>query len=51
MTLMDGQWSQASDGPAALVARLQGAPYARYATASDGLYVNEMLDSFMALAT
>ncbi|WP_081611338.1 Gfo/Idh/MocA family protein [Kordiimonas gwangyangensis] len=51
VTLMDGQWSQASDGPAALVARLQGAPYARYATASDGLYVNEMLDSFMALAT
>ena len=51
VTLMDGQWSQASDGPAALVARLQGTPYAPYATAADGLYVNEMLDSFMALAT
>lgn len=51
VTLMDGQWSQASDGPAALVARLQGTPYAPYATTADGLYVNEMLDSFMALAT
>ncbi|WP_262691612.1 Gfo/Idh/MocA family protein [Kordiimonas aestuarii] len=48
--LASGGWSQASDGPAALIAKLQGKPHAVYATAADGVYVNEVLDSFMAMA-
>jgi len=48
--LRQGEWSQASDGPAALVAKLLGESHAPYASAEDGLYVNRMLDRFMELA-
>lgn len=46
----EGEWSKASDGPAALVAKLMGEDYAPFAGAEDGLYVNRVLDRFMELA-
>jgi predicted dehydrogenase len=50
VVLRRGDWSQASDGPAALVARLLGQSHAQYARGEDGLYVNRVLDRFMELA-